>query len=340
MLFFYLMDIYLSHSSSLAFWSSFEISSGALARCRDSRSPSWRKDEPLPSECKVTELLIRELARMPELEGIALPLHVIVPSQAARSRCGKVACHVSSATFPRGSFIRIARNVLASSPELCFVQMASELSLPALIRLGFELCGTYGVATVGKADFRFERPFTTPARLARFLDKAANMPGTVKARKALKHLVAGSASPMETTLAMLLCLPLRMGGYALPQPRMNHAVNPRGRSRLAVDDKCYYCDLIWPNANIALEYDGREHHGTVNKMADDATRRNNLLDRGVSVLTVTTRTVRNLIELDHIARTLSRQLGFRPRCDQQAWRTKQHELHGELLGSSFMTVAM
>ena len=87
--------------------------------------------------------------------------------------------------FPRGSFVRIARNVLASSPELCFVQMASELSLPALIRLGFELCGTYGVATVGKADFRFERPFTTPARLARFLDKAANMPGTVKARKAL-----------------------------------------------------------------------------------------------------------------------------------------------------------
>ena len=135
------MDIYLSHSSSLTFWSSFEISSGALARCQDSRSPSWRKDEPLPSECKVTELLIRELARMPELEGIALPLHVIVPSQAARSRCGKVACHVSSAMFPRGSFVRIARNVLASSPELCFVQMASELSLPALIRLGFELCG-------------------------------------------------------------------------------------------------------------------------------------------------------------------------------------------------------
>ena len=83
--------------------------------------------------------MIRELAGMPELEGIALPLHVIVPSQAARSRCDKAVCHVSSAMFPRGSFVRIARNVLASSPELCFVQMASELSLPALIRLGFEL---------------------------------------------------------------------------------------------------------------------------------------------------------------------------------------------------------
>ena len=252
--------------------------------------------------------MIRELAGMPELEGIALPLHVIVPSQAARSRCDKAVCHVSSAMFPRGSFVRIARNVLASSPELCFVQMASELSLPALIRLGFELCGTYGVATVGKADFRFERPFTTPARLARFLDKAANMPGTVKARKASS--TSSQAPPPRWKRPWPCCSASRSAWrYALPQPRMNHAVNPRGRSRLAVDDKCYYCDLIWPNANIALEYDGREHHGTVNKMADDATRRNNLLDRGVSVLTVTTRTVRNLIELDHFARTLSRQLG-------------------------------
>ena len=69
------MDIYLSHSSALEIWSSFKTGADVLARCWDSRNPSWRKDEPLPSECKVTELLIRELAGMPELEGIALPLH-------------------------------------------------------------------------------------------------------------------------------------------------------------------------------------------------------------------------------------------------------------------------
>lgn len=67
------MDIYLSHSSALEIWSSFKTGADVLARCWDSRNPSWRKDEPLPSECKVTELLIRELAGMPELEGIALP---------------------------------------------------------------------------------------------------------------------------------------------------------------------------------------------------------------------------------------------------------------------------
>ena len=230
------MDIYLSHSSSLTFWSSFEISSGALARCQDSRSPSWRKDEPLPSECKVTELLIRELARMPELEGIALPLHVIVPSQAARSRCGKVACHVSSAMFPRGSFVRIARNVLASSPELCFVQMASELSLPKLIRLGFELCGTYGVATVGKGGLPVRAPLPPPpARLARFLDKAANCREPSKPEKPSSTSSQAPPPRMETTLAMLLCLPLRMGGLRTsptahePRREPSRAIEARSR---------------------------------------------------------------------------------------------------------------
>ena len=172
------MDIYLSHSSSLTFWSSFEISSGALARCQDSRSPSWRKDEPLPSECKVTELLIRELAdRMPELEGIALPLHVIVPSQAARSRCGKVALpRQLPQCFPEDRSYASPATCLQARPSSASCKWLRSCPLPALIRLGFELCGASGVATVGKADFRFERPFTTPARLARFLDKAANVP--------------------------------------------------------------------------------------------------------------------------------------------------------------------
>ena len=268
------MEPVLSHLSALEYWRSVRVGSRSFRTVQDPRrflaAPPRKGELADPGPWWLTR-----------------PLHVLVGSDAARRMSSEVVCHVESADLPVGSILDTRNGFCVCSPELCFVQMASELSLPALIRLGFELCGTYGVATVGKADFRFERPFTTPARLARFLDKAANMPGTVKARKALKHLVAGSASPMETTMAMLLCLPLRMGGYALPQPRMNHAVNPRGRSRLAVDDKCYYCDLIWPNANIALEYDGREHHGTVNKMADDATRRNNLLDRGVSVLTVT-----------------------------------------------------
>lgn len=138
--------------------------------------------------------------------------------------------------FPRGSFVRIARNVLASSPRALLRANGFGAVASRADRLGFEFVRAHMEwQRVGKADFRFERPFTTPARLARFLDKAANMPGTVKARKALKHLVAGSASPMETTMAMLLCLPLGMGGVRAsptayePRREPSRAIEARSR---------------------------------------------------------------------------------------------------------------
>lgn len=123
----------------------------------------------------------------------------------------EVARHVSSAAFPRGSFIRIARNDSASSRLLRANGFG--LSLPALIRLGFELCSTYGVATVGKTDFQF-RTLAAP-RLARFLDKAAGNARTSQSPKTLKHLL-GSASPMEVTQPMLLCLRFAWAGTPFP----------------------------------------------------------------------------------------------------------------------------
>lgn len=332
------MGIFLSHTSALQFWASRTVSSPLLEIRRTSkRSPEWRTRAPLPPEYRVTASAISELQTLP-IGQTTFPLHMLVAKESDRSRCRQAVCHVSSCSFPRGSFVRIAKGVFVSSPELCFVQMARELSLPFLIRLGFELCGTYGIATVHRVDYDFRHPLTTLARLKRFIEAAGSMPGTVKASKALKHIAAGSASPMETTLTMLLCLPLRMGGYSLSKPLMNGGSAPARRSLFAADDKHYYCDLLWPDARMALEYDSMERHATPYKLADDARRRNGLLARNIIVISVTTRTVRNLIELDQIARTLSKKLGTRARCDKQAWRKKQHELHGALLGSSFLTV--
>ncbi|MFR1640003.1 MAG: hypothetical protein ACLSVD_13105 [Eggerthellaceae bacterium] len=61
---------------------------------------------------------------------------------------------------------------------------------------------------------------------------------------------------------------------------------------------------MWPAADIAVEYDSFLHHGSRAKMADDARRRNDLLARGTTVVSITGRTVWNLIELDEIARLL------------------------------------
>lgn len=324
------MHIFLSHKSALEFWASGAGARILALRSEPGRSPSWRKRDALPRGCKVTFEDVREM--LDEHPGVlTMPLHVVVPAETARCRSRQAVCHVNSGTFPRGSFVRIGKGAFASSPELCFVQMAVELSLPALIRLGFELCGTYGIAAIGRVDYARTAPFTTLARLTRFVESAGSMQGVAKAREALRHIVEYSASPMETALAMLLCLPVRMGGYALPAPQMNHGVNPSKRRRFVADSRCYYCDLAWPEANIALEYDGFEFHSKQSKMADDAVRKAKLLERGVTAVSLTKGSVRNLIELDRVATVVAKRLGRRLRCGSPDWQAKQHKLHGMLL---------
>ena len=189
------MSVFVSHISALQVWSSLKEGTAALALHADPRkTPCWRTGRPLP-QGKVALRDIQSIGR--EIANLAFPLHVLVPDAAYRSRSELATCHVSSSTYPRGSFVRLAEGVLVSSPELCFVQMATKLPPIALVRLGFELCGTYGIPTVARADYGFERPFTTVARLGRFIEAAGDMPGTVKARKALRFIASGSASPME-----------------------------------------------------------------------------------------------------------------------------------------------
>ena len=331
------MSVYISHTSALRFWSSFETSTPLLAQIMQPRhSPSWRTRAPLPSSSKATSQDIRRLSEL-DVGGLSYPVHILASSERARSRHSKAVCHVCAGSFPRSSFVRIDKGIYASSPELCFVQMALDLPFAALVRLGFELCGTYGIPTVAKPDYRFSVPFTTVARLERFVDAATGMPGARTARAALQHLVSGSASAMETTLTMLLCLPFRLGGYGLPKPLMNNRVDPKGRTRFAAEERCYYCDLLWPDIGMALEYDSSQFHGAKTSAAD-AKRRTDLLNRGIVVISVTNRSVRNLIELDGIARALGKKLGTRRRCDEDAWRARQHDLHGMLLESAFLTV--
>ena len=323
------MSVFVSHISALQVWSSLKEGTAALALHADPRkTPCWRTGRPLP-QGKVALRDIQGIAGR-EIANLAFPLHVLVPDAACRSRSELAACHVSSSTYPRGSFVRLAEGVLVSSPELCFVQMATKLPPIALVRLGFELCGTYGIPTVARADYGFERPFTTVARLGRFIEAAGDMPGTVKARKALRFIASGSASPMETCMVMLLCLPLRLGGYNLPKPQMNREVRPKRRGRFAAEDRQCFCDLVWHEARVALEYDSSEFHGP-RQAADDARRRNVLLNRGFTVVSVTSGSARNLIELDRIAQILRTRLGVRLRSGQPSWRARQHVLHGMLL---------
>ena len=212
------------------------------------------------------------------------------------------------------------------------MQMAETLPQAHLVRLGMELCGTYGVPTVNQVDFDRAHPYTTVERRGRVIDEIDPLPGAKRARRALRSVVDGSASPFETALVMLLCLPLSKGGYGLPRPEMNRGMNARWSTVRRAADKRFACDLLWRDAAIAVEYESFQHHSKKGKLADDARRRNDLLAHGITVVPVTTRTVQNLIELDQVAHLLARKLGKRLRPDARSWPERQHRLHGTLLG--------
>lgn len=306
----------------------------AKARSRTGREASAFFGSPrngIERLCKPRASDVRAIRR--ELGFLVEPLHVLVPNAAARDRCVRVRCHVCSRPLPLGSFVRLGEQLYASSPELCFVQMATMLPFVELVKLGFELCGTYAERSEGTT--RYGRPLllTSVAALTRFVDSVGGIPGAVAARKAVKLVASCSASPRETALAMLLCLPLRRGGYGLPFPELNFRIVV-GKSKRPVTEKGYYlCDLYWRDARIDLEYESDERHIGSERISRDSARRDDLAHLGVKVRTMTNRQMMDPVRFDKAARQLASALHVRIR-EQRGCQKARDALREALLRPS------
>lgn len=334
------MTIYISHMTALECWRSGRFDACLRARCsgkrvrhpigsaelvsdadRASRGRSCDLDTAAFSQSHAVEDADRARKDLRLLGGglpfgrvsRESPVHVVVPCAQDRVDRIGVRCHVHARPFPPGSFVRLDEGLYASSPELCFVQMASVLPELELLALGFELCGTYALDAEGRT--RYGRPalLTAVSALDRYIESARGIPGAAAARRTLKHLVACSASPRETALTLLLCLPRRMGGYALSHPELNYRVNVAGAKRDRIEKGYYLCDLYWSRAKLDVEYESDEYHTGPSRIARDSERRDDLSHLGVSVRTITNRQIMDPIRFDKAARQLAVALGERVR---------------------------
>ena len=249
-----------------------------------------------------------------------------------------------------------------SSPEFCFFQMASQLSLVKLIELGFELCGTYAAPasaasapsapaaavsapasvapaatpdiqdTLREVETTYNRsPLTTTKRLTAFVSKLGGVAGVKQASKALQYILDGSASPMETTITMLLTLPYRLGGYGLPAPELNMQITPAKTAKSMADRAFYSCDLYWPDFEIAVEYDSDAYHTGSARIASDSRRRNSLSALGVQVITITNQQVQRIEAFEVAAQILVVNMRRRMRFHKPTFKAKQQELRSLLL---------
>lgn len=230
------------------------------------------------------------------------PVHVLVPHRDMRMAANDVRWHVWSGSLPKSGagFRRDAQDVFLASPELALLHYASHADLADAIALAFELCGTY--------------------RLGGLL-------GFEKADRALD----GSASPMETALAMLLSLPGTLGGYGLPSPRLNARIDVSSKNGLNQSKHYYVADLYWPEARFAVEYDSDRWHVGPERIGQDAARRNALLFQGVNVVTVCSQQIMSESKMDDVARIAARALGRSVRPRAREWRKRNRELRRAVL---------
>lgn len=247
------------------------------------------------------------LQRHPELLGsLTQPLHLIVAFRDNRRPSAQAVSHLL--VTPDGAYpaLRVERGVFCSAPAFVFLQMASLLDDEALLFLGMELCGRYGIDA--KGDVFFRQQICSPEQLGLFAAEMRRVRGRPQALAVAPHVIGNSASPMETALTLILSRPISSGGFGLPAPELNKDIPVTGRARDLWDDDFIAPDLLWEEARLAIEYDSDLHHSSGHRRARDASRRDVLTELGYRVVSVTAEHMRTPRSLDRIAGLVAHEL--------------------------------
>lgn len=308
------MNVYIQGLSALAFYRSPD------ARLEVERTPARIRtlDGATSSLREIAELDIWKLGiGEPSAEQ---PLEVLIGPNDKRIRSKAIKPRVWKGAISPTAFRQVGKSIFVSSPEFTFLQLATRLELPELIALGMELCGTYRRnVEVGSAEYGHTsritvyhlQPLSTPKRLRGFLNTMGSAPGSPNAQKALNYVLPNSASPMETALYLLLCLPRKYGGYALPKPELNPPIVLSKAGRRHTLRSRAMPDLYWKSKKLDLEFNSDEFHDESNR-ASDSMRRKALERMRVEVLELTTVELHDVglfhATVQRIARRLGKQL--------------------------------
>ncbi|GAA4719561.1 type IV toxin-antitoxin system AbiEi family antitoxin domain-containing protein [Isoptericola chiayiensis] len=186
-------------------------------------------------------------------------LHVVTPSASHRVRRPGVVAHRSRQNAISAVDLD---GLLVTAPAQTFVQVGVGLRLPD------------DVVVLGDAFLRRKRMLTSISELQRTAAATTKVKGIAQVRDQLARVRPGTDSPMETRTRLLLT------SAGLPCPLVNEVVR--------LDDGTYVkrCDMYYPGARVAIEYDGDQHRTDKAQWRDDVRRRRWLEEIGVTVIVV------------------------------------------------------
>ena len=313
----------ISHQSALTYWRT---------------NPPWYVLEGGDRDIRSLRNCIRTLeefraVNVPESEFGAAPIDILVPAP-NHPRCpNRFRPHYQYQQLPHHALYPLWDGVHVVSPELCLVQMCQSMPFAEALELGMEMCGTYAVRP-GSAEGMASRDYTLidAESLIRHLQTWRGLKGLQLARKVAKYVAGKSASPMETKLYLLLCLPLQYGGYNLGHPELNPELPLTRREMAILGTTKVKPDMLWRRQKLIVEYDGRQHEEE-HQSKHDALRITVLEGKGYTVRRVMRHQLYNPLAFDSFASSIRSFLGIRQRPTTLKHQRSREELRSRLLTS-------
>lgn len=325
------MDIFIGYNSALQFWRENRVRGYSL-RDRKSIASAARRNKSLPSKTLKPDVAqIKAFGRPSGIRDDLMTVIVRSPEMRVRTKSLLARVWPNNRTW---MFVRIDDVYLVSVPEACFVQLAHDLDLVALIQIGYELCGTYSMLP-GFTSYDACQ-IASANSISRVANSLKGIRGYRNARLAARYIVDGSASPAETQLCMMLTLPSRFGGYGLPAPALNQEIKIPEQFQRRIGHRVFRCDLLWTTekGRVAVEYKSNEWHLNEKSMTSDARRNNALKELGVNVIEITAAQLYDANAMEEVVVQISKAIGHRYRYRARNQISKRFELRNALLGKS------
>lgn len=314
-------SVVIAYESALAFWRRSRVEDPALTR--ELLGQLYPDDmlATLDAEALAADTSLRplELPNSPFERihhaalalGLREPVDIVVGKDAARRRSPSARCHVWSGPVSDGLLVGVEPGVYICSPELVVAQLASELGLYKTISLAMELCGSYSLLVNGACEYGVAS-LTSHSRISSVLRLSDPFRGIDVAKQATLYSIDGSASPRETVLAVMLSLPRRLGGWGCGKPLLNAEIMLSAAAARECSRSSLRADLLFDEADLDVEYQGREWHTKPEDRTSDEARQNALMMMGKSCLFISREQISDEARMDGIALLIRSRLGLRP----------------------------
>jgi hypothetical protein len=256
-------------------------------------------------------------------------LHAAVPHPSSRLRLGCAKNTVYQRGLPDDAFLDLGGGLLCASPELVFVEMARVMSRPALVMLGYELCGTFSrnVDDPRMGDVAMSvPPATSVQRIRTFLDECHGIRGMGAAREALEQVADNAWSSMESVVSTAMVLDVSDFGYGLGPLVLNSPQQVGTENGAPGLQEFRIPDIVVADTPVGINYDGGDHldfssveqafnakdenalraaeHAMREKVLDEMHRNRELMVSGMTVLPVTKEDVFTPSGLDCVMRSV------------------------------------